>query len=488
MRLNVRQIKLKAGKPIAFLHERDALKLGVNPGDRVRVSCNGLAVIAVIDISSDLFSKGNVALSQEIIDELKIKSRSSVEVTATAFAKGSQILQKRVQCSSYTKHNLKDIMEDITNGNLSEAEIAYFVSGIYHCGLSLQETLYLTEAIFETGKKLRWHTKKIADKHSIGGIPGNRTTPIVVSICAAAGIIMPKTSSRAITSCAGTADVIESIARVDFSPPELKKIVKKTGACLAWGGSIGLSPADDKLIQVEKKLNLDPEPQLIASILSKKLAVGSKYVLIDIPFGKGAKVSRKEAVNLKRKFIYLGKRLGFIIQVVLTDGKQPIGNGIGPILEIRDVLRVLRRDNSPKDLELKSVMLSGFLLEMLGKAKKGKGRYTAMEILNSGKAFAKFKEIIKAQSGSINNLKSSRFHHTIFSSIKSSIRSIDNRKINLLARILGCPRDKASGLYIHKHVGESIVRGDSLITFYAESRIRLKEGLKFFHTEKPISL
>ena len=486
MKLHVRLIKLRAGKPIAFMHNHDAQKLAVHSGDRVTILDGGKNRAAIVDTASGLFHEGEIALSEELAEELGVRSKSLIEVVPATLPKSSRILQTKKWSREYTKDELKTIMRDLVNDTLSDAEIAYFVSGVYHHGLSLKETLYLTQAIFETGSHLTWNSKAVADKHSIGGIPGNRTTPVIVAICAAVGITMPKTSSRAITSAAGTADVIESIAHVDFSIKELKKIVEKTNACLAWGGSLGLAPADDKLIQIEKRLNLDPEPQLIASILSKKLAVGSTHVLIDIPYGPGAKVSKSQALKLKGKFLKLGRQLKLTLKVVLTDGSQPIGNGIGPALEIKDVLSVLRHNDFPIDLEKKSVMLSGVVLEMLGKAKKGKGRKLAQDILNSGQALAKFKEIIEAQGGKIDGLPEAAYSRVIASHKDGIIQHIDNKKINSLARTLGSPLNKKAGLYLHKHVGESIKKGRPLLTLYAESEDKLKEALVYVKETPPI--
>ena len=289
------------------------------------------------------------------------------------------------------------IISDIVTNSLSEAEIALFVSAMYKEGMNMKETIYLIKAILKSGKslKLKLKNKKIADKHSIGGIPGNRTTPLIVSICAASGLVIPKSSSRAITTAAGTADVVETIAKVEFSMKELEKIVKKVGACLIWGGSLEIVPADEKIISIEKMLNIDPEAQLLASIMSKKLALGAKYILIDIPYGKTAKVTKKKALDLKKKFEYLGKHFKKKLKVVLTKGGQPIGNGIGPVLEMKDILKILKHsEDRPLDLENKSVFLAGCLLEMTGKADKGKGIVLAKQILGSGKAFEKFKEII----------------------------------------------------------------------------------------------
>ncbi len=488
MKLKLRFFRLSAGKPIAFVHELDAEKIGLHTGDRIEVKSNGSKTIAIIDIVKDFIKKGEIALSQEIIKTLNINKTSSahVEIDFADFPESARIIQKKIDSKQYSKLELKEIMQDIVNNSLTEAEIAYFVSGVQHCGMSLNETKWLAEAILETGKKISWGNKKIADKHSIGGIPGNRTTPIIVSICAAAGVTMPKTSSRAITSAAGTADVIESIAKVDLSIPELKKVVKKTGACMVWGGSLGLAPADDKLIRIEKLLNLDPEPQLIASILAKKLAVGSKYILIDIPCGKGAKVSRHEAIKLKNKFVKIGGELGLTLKIVLTDGTEPIGNGIGPTLEIKDVLKVLERKNPPNDLENKSLKLAGLILEMLGKCDKGRGFIKAKQILNSGAAFKKFKEIISAQKGNLKNLGKAKFSRDIKSEKSGVIKEIENKSINYLARLAGCPLDKNSGIYLYKHKGDKIKKGETILTIYSESKHKLREALKFYKTSKPI--
>lgn len=489
MKLKIKSFRIKAGKPVAFIHARDAARLDIHPGERIKIRYKKKADTAIIDTVKGFLSAGEIALSEKIISSLNINVKDSVDIEPSKKPESARIIQSKIKCEKYTKPELKKIILDIVNNNLKEAEIAYFVSGVNHCGMTLEETKFLTEAIFETGKRMKWKSKCVADKHSIGGIPGNRTTPIVVSICASAGVIMPKTSSKAITTASGTADTIGAIAKVDFSLPQLRKIVRKTGACLVWGGSLGLAPADDKIIQIEKVLNLDPEPQLLASILSKKLAGGAKFVLIDIPYGPGAKVSKKQALNLRTKFQKLAKELGLKIKVILTDGSQPIGNAIGPILEIKDILRVLKRDNSPKDLEKKSLLLAGEILEMVGKARKGQGINLAKKILDSGRAFKKFEEIIKAQSGSINgNLRAANFQHTIRAKRNGRIANLDNKGLNYLARLAGSPVDKSAGLYLYKHKNERLKKGDKILTIYSKSKNRLNEAKNFFKKTKPIIL
>jgi AMP phosphorylase len=488
MKFKFKELSLGAGRPVAFLNEKNARELNVHVGDRIEVSYNGRKLIAIVDVLKKNIKKGEIYLSEEIVDYLRIKNNYFVDAALTIEPKSSILIAKKLRGQALTKKEIYLIVNDMVNNALTEAEIAYFVSGVYENGMTLKETIYLTEAMYKTGEIIKWHTKKIVDKHSIGGIAGNRTTPIVVSICASLGVVMPKTSSRAITSAAGTADVIETLANVDFPVSKLKSIVKKTNACLAWGGSLGLAPVDDKLIRVERLLNLDPESQLIASILAKKLAVGSKYVLIDIPYGKYAKVSLSRAKELQKKFVQIGNHFKLKMKVVLTDGSQPIGNGIGPVLEMQDVVRVLKRENPPRDLEKKSIFLSGLILEMAGKAKKGEGEQLAREILYSGRAFRKFEEIISAQGKKFVDLKPANFRHNILSKSRGKILSIDNRAINLLGRILGCPSDKSAGLYLHRHNYDIVKKGEPILTFYSESDKKLREAVRFFNESNPIRI
>tara|TARA_Y100000034_G_C6823537_1_gene371124 strand:- start:71 stop:1156 length:1086 start_codon:yes stop_codon:yes gene_type:complete len=360
---------------------------------------------------------------------------------------------------------------------------------MYEKGMSLKETISMIKAILKFGNKLKLNKEFIVDKHSIGGVPGNRTTPLVVSICSAAGLTFPKTSSRAITSAAGTADVIETIAKVDFSIDELKKIMKKTNAFMVWGGALGMVPADSKIIKVEKALKIDPKSQLIASILSKKFAVGSRYIVIDIPYGKNAKVSKINAEKLKNKFNKLGKHFHKKLKCVLTNGNEPIGNGIGPALELKDIIKILNpTEVGPKDLEKKSIFLAGEIFDLTEKTKKGEGVKLAEEILRSGKAFEKFKQIIKAQKGDLRRIKNSKFKKDVFLKRSGKIKEINNKKITSLARILGCPVDKSSGIYLYFHIGDSVKKREKIMTFHSETKARLSEAVKFYKENNPVKI
>jgi putative thymidine phosphorylase len=493
MRLKVKFLKWSAGIPVAMLHEETAEQAGIHTRGRILIktcSKKPKELVAVVDVvKNKLVRKNEIALSSEIKKRMKIKEGQIVEIDLAQPSQSLELIKKKLKDNRLTEKEINQIIADVANNSLSDPEIALFVSAMYQKGMSQKETIYLIKALLKTGNHLNLRKKYIVDKHCIGGIPGNRTTPIVVSICAAAGLTFPKNSSRAITSAAGTADVIETIAKIDFSVKELKRIVDKTGACMVWGGALGLIQADSKIIQLEKALKLDPEAQLLASITSKKLAAGSNYILIDIPYGKTAKVTRAKGLRLKKKFESLGKYFHKKIHVVLTKGDGPIGRGIGPNLELKDLVRVLDPStDSPKDLEKKSLFLSGEILEMVNKAKKGEGIKMAEEILHSGKAFKKFKEIINAQKGKIVKLPEGKYKKEISAKRNAKIISMDNKGINGLARVAGCPTDNAAGLYLNVKPKERVKKGEVLITIYAESKSRLDEAMKYYKKVKPIQL
>ena len=333
-------------------------------------------------------------------------------------------LEKIKAESAKTKEQINEIIKDINENNLTEAEIAYFVSGCYEHELDSNEIVYFTEAIIKDLERLDLREKTIADKHCIGGLAGNRTTPIVVPIIAASGITIPNTSTRSITSAAGTTDVLEMLLPISHSKKEIKDILKITKACLVWDGNLNLHSAENKIIKIEKPVSLDCEGIMIASILAKKAALNATHILIDIPIGEETKMSSiKKSKHLKKKFIKLGKKLHMKVKVIITNGSQPIGNGIGPGLEARDVLLVLQ-NKGPKDLKEKSIKLAESLLKLCNKPKR-----LARQILESGEAYKKMQEIIKAQGGNPNiqpeNIKLSKYKKTFYSQKKGKITNVD---------------------------------------------------------------
>jgi AMP phosphorylase len=492
MELKVKTSDWSAGLPVAMINKKMAEKLGVHAGDRIIIktySKNPKEMITILDTSETFVKKGFVAISTEIKKRLNLREGQRINVAYSDAPESVLFIKEKINGRELSDEKIKSIIRDVVNNSLTEPEVAVFVSAMYRNGMTFKETISLINAILVSGKTLKFRNKYVVDKHCIGGVAGNRTTPLVVSICVAAGLTMPKTSSRAITSAAGTADCIETIAKVEFSMDRVKKIVQKTGGCMTWGGSLGMVPADSKIIKVEKMLKLDPVAQLLASIMSKKLAVGSKYILIDIPYGKNAKVSKSKGLFLKKKFEQLAKHFKVKMKVVLTKANEPIGDGVGPALEMIDVIKILDpKKEGPKDLEKKSLFLSGQILEMTGMARKGKGKTLAKEILKSGKAWKKFKEIIKEQEGKLDGLEKGKHWEDIYANKSGKIKSINNKMINSLARAAGCPIDKFSGVYLHCHVGDKIKKGDKLLTIYSESKPRLGEAINFYNKTNPIKI
>ncbi len=473
MKLKVKDMDIASGGIlIAILNQKDAHKLDLHSGDRIRVHDGKKEAICILDISESkkAVPEGKIGLFEEVLDRLHVRQGSIVDIHLTGKPESVQHIRDKLYGKHLSYEDLYHIMDDITHDRLTAIEKTYFVAAGFTEGWSTEEIVDMTRAMVETGDKLKFKGVTY-DKHSIGGIPGNRTTMIIAPIVAAAGLTIPKTSSRAITSPAGTADTMECLAKVELSERKVKQVVKKTGACMVHGGSMNLAPADDKIIEVEHPLFIDAEGQLLASVMAKKYSVSAKHVLIDIPMGKSTKASTwKKASHLKKMFMFIGRKLGMKVRVIITDGSQPIGRGIGPLLEAEDVMKVLRNDaDAPQDLKKKCLFMAGILLEMASKHKNG--FKAATEILESGKALRKMEEIIAAQ-GKQKKPALGDHIYKVRSQKIGRVWEIDNEVIARIARIAGAPDDKGAGLYLYKKVHDLVSKKDILYTVYAESKFK----------------
>jgi len=490
MKLKTKNLNWFAGRPVVIICDKTSKKLNVHVDEKIFLRYHGKKVFAVVDVFHGLIKTNEIGLSKEISSILKSKDGETIELESANLFAGARLIRKKIEGAELNSEEIRTIVTEITNNNLTEAELAYFLAAEKLVGMSHKEIIALTDTMVKTGRILNFEKEIIADKHCIGGIAGNRTTPIVVSICAAAGLTIPKNSSRAITSAAGTADVMETLTRVELSVEEIKKVVKNVGACLVWNGSLNLSPSDDKLIQVERLLNLDVEPQLLASILSKKIAAGSNRILIDIPYGGGKMKTKHDAKNLGNQFKDLAEHFNVKLKPIYTDGTQPIGNGIGPVLEMKDVISVLKNEpNCPKDLKEKSIFLAGEILSMCGMFfASSKARH----ILEYGGAYDKFKEIINAQNMShdfdkrVLKLKTAKYSKVIYAHQGGNLE-IGNSKINELCRMLGTPETISAGVYLHTHNGK-IKEGDKILTLYSENPQKLDDALDFIKEFKPYTV
>ena len=372
------------------------------------------------------------------------------------------------------------ILREVVDGRYSDIELAAFITACSGERMDVAETIALTRAMVAVGQRLHWPQPLVLDKHCVGGLPGNRTTLLVVPIVAACGLTMPKTSSRAITSPAGTADTMETLAPVALDLPAMRRVVEREGGCIVWGGAVSLSPADDMLIRVERPLGLDSDGLMVASVLSKKVAAGSSHVVIDMPVGRTAKVrSAAAAQSLAQRFHQVGAALGIAVDVVVSDGAQPVGRGIGPALEARDVLAVLQNAaGAPDDLRQRGLQLAARLLELGGKAAPGQGLALAAATLHSGAAWRKLQAICAAQGG-MRTPPRAAYTQVLPALHGGRLVAIDNRRLARLAKLAGAPKAAAAGLELHRPLGSLLRAGEPLLTLHAESPGELAYALAY---------
>jgi thymidine phosphorylase len=462
---------------VVYLHrDCDAYRAeGFQALSKVEVrTAGGQHILATLHVTTDprIVQCHEVGLSQDAFDQLGTAAGEAVTIAQAETPASIAALHRKIAGERLGRDDFHAIVRDISELRYSKIELSAFVVASSRGELDREEIYFLTDAMVASGRHLDWRERLVVDKHCIGGVPGNRTSMLVVPIAAAHGLVCPKTSSRAITSPAGTADTMEVLANVELPLERLSDIVRDQRACLAWGGTADLSPADDVLISVERPLSLDSPGQMIASILSKKIAAGSNHLVLDIPIGPTAKVrSMPEAQRLRRLFEYVADRLKLSLDVVITDGRQPIGNGIGPVLEARDVMRVLENHPlAPQDLRQKALRLAGRLLECDPDIRGGDGFAIARDILDSGRALEKMQAIIQAQGA-----KPFDHEHPQLGALSFEVRApqagfvtgIDNLQIARIARLAGAPKVQGAGVDLARKLGEPVAAGELLYVVYA---------------------
>lgn len=474
------------GKRIAILCEKTARLLGVHSSDRISITYCEQTVIAIANLATH-FPENRIGLYNEVSETLGLKTDETVDVHLAHLPESLRHVRAKLRGERLGEHDMVTIVKDVVERHLSEVEIAAFLTAINIYGLNMGENEAFSRAMVETGEILDFGEAPILDKHSIGGIPGDKTSLLVVPIVAAAGFTIPKTSSRAVTSAAGTADRVETLCPVDLSINEIKTVVEKTNGCLAWGGALDLAPADDLFIQIEYPLGIDP--LLLPSIMSKKKAIGATHVVIDIPTGKSAKIKNMtEAYALASDFVDLGMRLDLKIQCALTFGEQPIGYAIGPALEAQEALTTLM-GGGPADLKEKAIGLAGTLFEMVGVIG---GRKKAEYMLESGRAEKKMREIIEAQGGNPHikpdELPVGKKKIEVTANKAGRVLWISTQDIVGIAKAAGAPRAKGAGVVIRAKLGEAVKKGSVLLEIYAERSIKLETALKLANELQPIIL
>ncbi len=482
---------------VAYLHRDCAVVRaeGFQALSKVEVRANGQHILATLNIVDDLALVGceELGLSEDAFLQLAVADGHTASISQAEPAASIEALHRKIAGERLNQEDFTAIIRDIADLRYSKIELTAFVVATNRDELDREEIYFLTEAMVASGRRLDWHEPLVVDKHCIGGIPGNRTSMLIVPIVAAHGMLCPKTSSRAITSPAGTADTMEVLAKVELPIAQLHDQVRQHRACLAWGGTANLSPADDVLIAVERPLALDSPGQMVASILSKKISAGSTHLVLDIPIGPTAKVrSMPEAQRLRRLFEYVAKRLTLSLDVVITDGRQPIGFGIGPVLEARDVMRVLENDpRAPMDLRQKALRLAGRLIECDPDVRGGEGFAIARDILDSGRALAKMNAIIEAQGS-----KSFNHNQPGLGALSFEVRApaagmvvgIDNLQLARIATLAGAPKVKNAGVDLLCKLGDTVTQDALLYRVHASFSADLEFARQACHKSSGYTL
>ena len=461
---------------VAYMHRDCAVYRaeGFQALTKIEITDHDHRILAVLNVVDDehIVGPGELGLSETAFRHFGAEAGISVRVAHAEPPRSMDAVRRKMAGERLSLEDFRAITRDINENRYSKTEMAAFLVSTGQTGLDRDEILYLTRAMLESGERLDWDEPLVADKHCIGGIPGNRTSMLVVPIIAAHGMLIPKTSSRAITSPAGTADTMEVLAEVELPPERLHELVRHHRGCLAWGGTARLAPVDDILISVERPLGIDSQGQMVASILSKKLAAGSTHLLIDVPVGPTAKVRQmRQALALRKLFEFVGDHLGLHLEVVITDGRQPIGRGIGPILEARDVMQVLENHpEAPADLQQKALHLAGRILEFDPDVRGGQGYAIARDILESGRALDKMNAIIDAQGRRETDFRPGPLQFEVKAPRTGRVTGIDNYQLARIARLAGAPMSKGAGVDLLKKMGDPVEAGAPLYRVHSEVR------------------
>ncbi|MEM4945656.1 MAG: AMP phosphorylase [Archaeoglobaceae archaeon] len=488
MKFKVKVIPLRTEKLSVVLNQNDAEDLGLLPGDRVKVIVGKESFVAEADIT-DMVEAGEIGVCYFTAETCKIDEKCLAEVYPVSRPKSVEFIRKKLENRKYSVLEIKSIIEDISNNVLNELEISAFILANEIVGMSDEEVQWMIEAMVENGDRISFERGMVVNLQSIGGLPSNEFHLIAVPTVASAGLLIPKTASRAITSASGTADTMEVLADVNLSIEEIREITERVGGVIAWGGATNIAPADDKIIRVEYQLEISPKPHAIASLLSKCIGTDSKFISIDIPVGEGVKI---ETLEIGRSFanyiVELGRRLGLTTTATLTDGSQPLGKAVGPALEAKEILEILESGNAENPLVDKALSFAGILFEMTGIAGDGYGY--AKKIFESGKTLEKFREIIAAQGGNekirAEDIPIGDKTFTITSRFEGAVVAVNNKAIVRIARSAGAPKDKGAGVYIHKKRGDVVKAGDPLLTIYAEKEWKLDNAIETARSEPPI--
>ncbi|HJT71598.1 MAG TPA: thymidine phosphorylase [Terriglobales bacterium] len=373
-----------------------------------------------------------------------------------------------------------------TRGEVPDYQASAWLMAVVLRGMSRSETSALTNAMLHSGEVLDLSELPMpkVDKHSTGGV-GDKTSLVLAPLVAAAGLAVPMISGRGLGHTGGTLDKLESIPgfNVNLSTAEFRRVLKQCGCCMI-GQTAEIAPADRKLYALRDVTATVESPYLIcASIMSKKLAEGIDALVLDVKTGSGAFMKAEEdAAFLAELMVETGERMGKKVAALITDMNQPLGNNVGNSLEVVECIDVLR-GGGPDDLRELCLELSGWMLHLGGSVdsvESGKAR--SQQLIQSGAALEKFREMVKLQGGDVRSIDNSsllpkaKSTKDVAASETGFISEIDCRAVGIASVILGGGRakkedsvDSAVGIVIHKKLADKVKAGDPLCTIHYNS-------------------
>lgn len=486
--LRYQPLALRSQAPVCVVHADDRAEGGTLEVTSVQASrCASVRVPALIGTDPTWVAPGHIGLDADTAQQLGVAAGAPLLVRALPPAREHALLRKKISGEALAEHEYLRLLREVVDGRFERAELAAFLVAATQ-RLSDDEVQGLARARASLSQPLQWDEPMVVDKHSIGGVPGSRITLIVVPIVAAFGLAMPKTSSRAITSAAGTADAMETVARVDLDASEVAACVRNARACIAWNGRLNHSVLDEVMNAITRPLGLDSARWAVASILSKKQVAGATHVVIDLPWGPRTKLPTEAAAqDMARLFERTGQALGLVVRALVTAGSRPIGRGVGPALEVRDVRAILSNQSDvAQDLRDKALLFASHILAWHPRVGSvAEGRRLAQELLRSGAALRAFEAIVDAQGRRAEPVLPGACTHDVLAPCDGQVAEIDGWAIAELARAAGAPADLGAGVDLLCAPGQPVVRGQPLLRIHASTPAGRDAGQRAAATMSP---
>jgi pyrimidine-nucleoside phosphorylase len=404
-----------------------------------------------------------------------------------------EIIEKKRDGDELRSEEIRFFVEGFTRGEIPDYQAAAFLMAVYFRGMTPRETADLTLAMAYSGRVLDLHdiAPVVVDKHSTGGV-GDKVSLVVVPLVAAAGLPVGKMSGRGLSFTGGTIDKLESIRgfQVELTVEEFREQLRRVGAVLC-GQSADLAPADGKFYALRDVTGTVPSiPLIAASIMSKKIAAGADAIVLDVKVGNGAFMKTLEdARALAQRMVDIGSALGRRVVAVISDMNQPLGEAVGNALEVKEAIATLRSDG-PQDFREHCLTIAAYMLYLGGRAGSvAEGRRLAEETLSSGAAWEKFRALVAAQGGDVEQIEEperlprARLIREIPAPADGYIAEMRAYEVGMAAVALGAgrtkkgePIDPAVGILVHRKVGDPVRRGEPLFTVHANAEERLAEA------------